>query len=146
MTSILTQICNDVVQDFDVAEAWVNTRVQKIEAAWPASKATITALGNDVKQGASDAIGALDSALDVASGPTATAVEAAADALLVKYTGGLALPLTGLTNDGILKIAGLIKATADSWTLKVQAELAENNPTTGAAPVTPIPAPKLAGG
>jgi hypothetical protein len=134
MTSIITDIWNDVVKDFDTAEAWIDTQVQKVEAVFPAATATINALGSDVKQGASDAIGAVDSALDAAAGPTTTAVEAAADALLTKYTGGLALPLTGLTNDGILKIANLIKSTADSWTLKAQAALAENNATTGAAP------------
>ena len=53
-------------------------------------------------------------------------MEGAADALLAKYTGGLALPLTALTNDGVDKVAALVVATANAWALKAKAALAEN--------------------
>lgn len=133
MTSIITQIWNGAVKDFDAAEAWINQQVQRIEAVFPASTATINAIGSDIKQAASDAIGMADSALNNVAPGVTTAIEAAADGALTHYTGGLAIPLVPLTNDGISQIESLIVSTANAWALKAKAALAENNTTTGAA-------------
>ena len=136
MTSIITQIWDKAVTDFTTAETWIDQQVQRIEAAFPASKATINAIGSDLKQAASDAIGDADSALNTVAPGVTKAIEAAADGALTTYTGGLALPLVGLTNDAIEKIEALAVSTANSWALKAKAALAENNATTAAKPAT----------
>lgn len=135
MTSIIVQIWGKVVTDFDAAETWINTQVAKVEAAFPGAATTINAIGSDLKQAASDAIGQADSALNTVAPTVTSAVEVAADAALTKYTGGLALPLVGLTNDAIEKIEALVVSTANSWALQAKATLAENNTQTGASGV-----------
>lgn len=137
MTSIITQIWDTGVKDFNEVEAWVDAKVAAVEKAFPAATTTINAIGSDLKQAASDAIGMADSALNgVAPALTKTA-EAAADAALTAYTGGLALPLVGLTNDAIEKIAALGVSTFNSWALNAKAALAGNNGNAVASAIGP---------
>lgn len=135
--SVITGIWSGAVKDWDAAEAWINQSVQRIEAAFPEATTTINAISSDLKQAASDAIGQADSALNTVAPGVTTAIETAADAALIKYTGGLALPLVGLTNDAIEKIEALAVSTANSWAVKAKAALAENNATAG-APAAPV--------
>ena len=132
MTSIISQIVTGV------ETVWVNivkdveTDAQKIIAALgPTVQTQVNAVVSDIKQGASNAISMADSALNNAAPAATSAVEAAADAALVKYTGGLALPLVGATNDAIEGIENLLVSTANSWALKAKAALAENNAKAG---------------
>jgi hypothetical protein len=143
MTSIITQIWNAEVKDFDEAEAWIDQQIAKVEAVFPSATATINAVSSDLKQAASDAIGDADTALNTIAPAFTTAVEAGADAALTKYTGGLALPLVGLTNDAIQKVVALGTSTLNSWALKVQAALAENQPSTAATPAALKPTAPL---
>lgn len=137
MTSIITQIWGGIVRDFTAAETWIDNAVAAVEKALPGAASTINSIGSDIKQAASDAIGMADSAL-VAIAPVATkAVETAADAALATYTGGLALPLTPLTNDGIEKVEALIVSTANAWSLKAKAALAGNNGNAVASAIGP---------
>lgn len=127
MTSIITQIWTGITKDFTAAETWIDNAVAAVKKALPGAATTLDAIGSDIKQAASDAIGMADSAL-IGIAPAATkAVEVAADAALTAYTGGLALPLTPLTNDGIEKVEALIVSTANAWSLKAKAALAGNN-------------------
>ena len=140
MTSILTQIWNGAVKDFDTAEAWINTTIQRIEAVFPAASPTIAAIASDLKQAASDAIGDVDTALNTVAPTLTKTVEAAADAALTTYTGGAALPLVGLTNDAIERIEALAVTTANSWALQAKAALAENVAAAQTATHSPTPA------
>lgn len=126
INSIISQIATKAVTIWNDVVTDIDTDVAKIKAAWPAAGTVIDELGSDVKQGASDLIGAADSELNTLAPVATSAVEGAADALLAKYSGGLALPLTGLTNDAIDKVSALIVSTANGWALKAKAALAEN--------------------
>ncbi len=125
--SIITGIWTRAVTDWKEAVTWVDDKVAAIEKAWPGSTAAIAGVVSDIKRGASDAIGAADTALSTVAPEMTTALEGAADAALVKYTGGLALPLVGLTNDAINKIEQVGVATLNGWALNARATLAGNN-------------------
>ena len=76
-----------------------------------------------VKQGASDAVSAADTALGVAVGPAVAAAETALDAALASVTHGASVVLNPFVNDGIDAMAAHIKAAADAWALKAKASL-----------------------
>lgn len=135
--SVITNIWNGVVKDAEAVENWVNTQVAAIEKALPGSTAAINDVVNDVKQAAGDALDAVDSGLNAVAPALTKSVEVAADAALTSYTGGLALPLTGLTNDGIEKVSATLVAAANAWELKAKAALAVNNGNAVASAVGP---------
>lgn len=143
--NLITQIWNGAVKDFNAAEAWVDKEIAAVEKALPGATTTINAVGSDLKQAASDAIGLADTALAGIIPAAATAITGAADAALLAYTGPLALPLTPLTNDGIMQIEAALVSTINSWALTAKAKLAVNNgnavaTATGPAAVPAVPA------
>lgn len=139
LSSIINQIATGAVKVWDAVEADINTDVAKIEAVLgPTFTTSVQAIGAVVKQGASDLIGTADSALNTLAPTVTKTVEAAADAALTTYTGGLAIALVPATNDAIEGLEGLIVATANAWALKAKAALAENNAATGAPPTAEV--------
>lgn len=140
--NIISQIWTGVVTTWDKAEAWIDTQVARVEAVLPGAASPIA---SDLKQLASDAVGAAAQAEATFEPALVTGIETLADAALTKVTGGLALPLVQMTNDGIANIAAKGQAAIQAWALKAQAALAENNSARGGGtPVSPVgPAPVL---
>lgn len=102
------------------AEAWA----QKLTASNPAL-ASIAAAGlSAVKQGASNAVGAIDTVVGAATIPAAQAVEAALDGALASISKGASIPFNGFVNDGIDQMAAATKSAVDAWALKTKASLA----------------------
>lgn len=110
------------------AEAWA----AQLVAHDPVLASTAGALLSDVKQAASDAVNAADSALGAFIGPAATATALALDTAFAAATHGASVPFNKFTEDGVKRIADAVRAEADAWTLRVTAQLAAATP-----PVTP---------
>ncbi|HEY2710072.1 MAG TPA: hypothetical protein VGI95_18655 [Caulobacteraceae bacterium] len=127
MANIISQIWNGAITLAEDAERDIEADIARIKTAFPPAATTVDALAAVVKQGASDAIGALDTALAAAAPAVTKQIETAADGALTSATGGLALPLVGLTNAGVEAIENLIVSTANAWALKAKATLAGNN-------------------
>lgn len=87
-----------------------------------------------VKQGASDALGLADTAISDHLGEATSAVESAADAFVLKVTGGLALPAVPLLNAGIEKSFSILHAALHAKELEWKAKL---QPASPAQPVQP---------
>lgn len=121
--SILTDLAEGKIT-FSQAAAEALGWSEKIIAADPVLTNAASAVLADVKQGASNAVGALDTAIGAAVLPASKAVEAALDASLASLTKGVSIPFNGFVNDGIDQMAAAIKAEADAWSLKAKAALA----------------------
>lgn len=120
--SILTDVAEGKItfsQGIAQAIAWG----QKLTASNPALAAIVNTTISAVKQGASDAVGAVDTVIGAAMLPAAKAVETALDSALATVTKGASIPFNGFVNDGIDQMAASIKAEADAWALKTKAGL-----------------------
>ena len=98
------------------------------------ASAAVGAITTAVKQGASDAIGLADTALADHFAELTDAAHAAADAALVKVSGGALLPAVPLVNGVIDQIALASKAAIDAWALQAKANLAPATPGAQAQP------------
>lgn len=85
-----------------------------------------------VKQGASNALAFADTELAPHLGEATAAVETAADALLLKATGGAAAPAVPFVNSGIEQAIAVLKSALDAKELEWKAKL--QAPTASAAP------------
>lgn len=140
-TSIIAQIFNGAVTVWDDVKADIEKDAAKIEAVLGgASSPGVAAVVTDIKQGASDALSTASAMVATYEPKFVTGLEALADAALSTYTGGLALPLVALTNEGIEKLSAAGASALQAWALKAKAALAENNTTTGAAQPPAAPA------
>lgn len=90
-----------------------------------------------VKQGLSDAIGMADTALAVHFAEFVDVTESAADAALLKASGGVALPAVPLVNATIQQVAKAGKAALDAWALEAQSKL--NAPQTASGQQQSLP-------
>lgn len=121
--SILTDLLEHKISFSQAAEAavqWARTLVAHDASLTAAAEAVLS----DVKQAASNAVDLADTAIGSAIVPGAKAVETALDAALARLTGGLSIPFNGFVDDGVDRLAAVIKAEADAWALKVKANLA----------------------
>lgn len=129
--SILVQIWNTGVKDFETAEAWIETNVERVEAVLPGAAPIVA----DLKQAASDAMGAVAAGSVTYEPALVTGMETLADAAIDTEAGPYAQPLNKLANDAILAVVAKGTAALQAWALKKQAAWAEN-----AAPTSPVPA------
>lgn len=95
----------------------------------PVVSQAVNQLQIDVKQGASNALALADTELGTHLGQATSAVEAAADSLLLAATGGVAAPAVPLVNAGIEQAIRVLKSALDAKELEWKAKL-----TTPAAP------------
>ena len=125
--NILTEIWTDAEKVWSSIATTIEGDVARVEAVLPGAAPVVA----DIKQAASDALGAVATAEATYEPTLVSALEGLADAALTKVTGGLALPLVPLTNSGIQDIANLGQKWFQAWALKTQASLAENNAAQG---------------
>lgn len=117
-------VWNDIVNDIDADYS-------KVKAVLPASAAAgLANVVSDIKQGASDALGALADGAPTAGAELTTGLENLADSALATASNGVALPLVPMVNKGIDDIVSKGTAALQAWALKVKAGLA---PATAAA-------------
>jgi hypothetical protein len=108
----------------------IGTFVQKLGAGDAVASQFLADANSAVKQGLSDAIGLADTELGQHFGELVDVTSTAADAALLKLTGGVALPAIPIMNGTIQQIAKAGKAGFDAWALEAQAKL--NAPNTQA--------------
>jgi hypothetical protein len=106
----------------------------------PIASQAINQLQTDVKQGASNALALADGYMAAHYADAVTAVEGAVDGLMIKATGGAALPAVPLVNDGIKKGLDLLRSVIDAKELEWQAKL--NPPAPPVTVATPPPQPQ----
>lgn len=125
--SVFSKVIHGVVTVWDDAEAAVDNLYSAIKSILPASaQAQLAADVAEVKQAASDGLGALA----VVIGPDEQALVAGLEGVMNVYltakTGGLAIPLEKFADQG-LNMAGALGAnTLTSWLLSAKAALAAN--------------------
>lgn len=100
-------------------EGWVSGNVN----ASPTLLAFKAAAMSSVKQGVSNALALADTELGQHFAGMVDGVEAAADAALLRATGGLALPAVPVMNATIKQFADAGRAAFDAWELEQQAKL-----------------------
>ena len=96
------------------------------------------AILSDVKQGASNAVEAADSALASHYDAIVTGTEAVLEGALAKATGGASVAFNPFISDGISRFAAAARSQVDAWELQAKAKLAT------AAKVDTAPTPVLA--
>jgi hypothetical protein len=128
MSNIFTQIASDIVKDWDAAVLAIEGSEKKIVAAVPSLQPEISALTNDVKQGASDLLGAAGTFLGNGAKPLASGVEAAADAALAGLGSGAASVLDPIANNAINLIVSMGVSALQAWALEAKAKLAIPTP------------------
>lgn len=123
--SILSKIVSGAVSLWNEIVTDIDADVAKVKAALPSSsipgfEATIS----DIKQGASDALGAVAAGIKATTPAFISGIEALADTELTTQTNGVAVPLVPMTNKGIADIVNTGSAALQAWALKAAANLA----------------------
>lgn len=126
--NILSQIVTGAETVWNNIEKDVENDVAAVEKAFPAAATSVNALGSDVKQGASDALGIGATVLGAAQPAIVTGVNSAADAGLLALTGGAATPALPAVNGWIDGLVATGIATLQAWALKQKAALASSIP------------------
>lgn len=135
--SIIQQIWNGAVKDFNTAQTWIKTQVARVEAVLPGAAPIV----KDLEQAASDGIGVLANAAHTYEPAFVTALEVAADAAIGSVTGPYAQPLNQMANNTIQDIVTRGEQALQAWALKVQGQMAENVASTMTAKPASPPAP-----
>ena len=125
MPSIITEIVTEAKTVWADIAATIENDAAKVQAALPSSAlpgfaATVEA----VKQGASDALGAVESGLTGAEPDLVKAVEVALDGWLAASTNGMTVALNPLINAGMTGGANLATNAVAAWLLRNQAAMA----------------------
>jgi hypothetical protein len=125
--SIIHNIWTKIGTDFSTAEQWIETNVARVEAVLPGAAPVV----QELKQSASDAIGVVAAGEATFEPVLVAGVEGLLDTAIATYAGPYAIPLSKLSNDGLLKITGTVQAQLQAWLLKQQAAMAENTAKAG---------------
>lgn len=125
--SVIHTIWTKIGTDFTAADQWIETNVARVEAVLPGA-APVAA---ELKQSASDAIGVVAAGEATFEPVLVAGVEGLLDTAIATYAGPYAIPLSKLSNDGLLKITGTVQAQLQAWLLKQQAAMAENTAKAG---------------
>lgn len=123
--SVLLQIWNAGVKDFQTAETWIDTNVARVEAILPGAAPEVA----DLKQAASDALGVVAAGEADFEPVLVASIEGAADAAIASVAGPFAQPLNKMANDALNDIAAKGQAALQAWLLKQKAAFAENSTT-----------------
>ena len=122
-TSILSDLLKKRVtfnQAATAAAAWAQSLITHYASLTSSAAATLS----DIKQGASNAVEAADSALAAHCDGIVTGTEALLKGTLAKATGGVSVPFNPFISDGSDRLAAAVKAQADAWVLQAKAKLA----------------------
>lgn len=121
--NIIAGIFNGAVAVWALVEKEIEADFAKVKAALPASaQPDVAAMQSELKQAASNALGALETSAMVYA-PTATkAIEGIFDNALAALTGGVSVPLNPLLNSGIEQIEGHLVAAIRAKSIKAKAD------------------------
>lgn len=123
--SVIGKIASGALTVWHDIQAEIEGDVAKVQKALPASATTgLAQVETDVKQSASDALSMVLTGALALEPEGVAALEAVLDGALAKSTGGLALPLVPIVNNGITTLGNTAVGVIQAWVLKRQAAAA----------------------
>jgi hypothetical protein len=138
MASVFTQIVNETITIFHEAEIEISKLETQVVNAVPAAATATATLAQDVRQGASDLLGAAGTILGDGAKPFALTLESSADAALAALTHGESALLNPLLNNVIDLLVETGAAALKAWALSTKGRLSGvqvvHAPTPPAAP------------
>jgi hypothetical protein len=123
MPNVFTQISTGAVTLFSDAEKIIEADAAKVVNAVPSLGPELVKLVSDVKQGASDALGAAATIIGDGAAPLATGIENAAEASLAALTKGESMVLNPLITNVINLVVAQGTSALKAWALSAQASL-----------------------
>jgi hypothetical protein len=120
--NIIAGIFNGAVAVWGDIVTEIEKDFAKVKSVLPASaQPDVAAMQSELKQAASNALGALETSALVYAPAATKAIEGVCDNALAALTGGLSVPLNPLLNSGIEQIEGHLVAAIRAWSLKAKA-------------------------
>lgn len=134
LPNLFSDIFNKVTTAFHQAEAVVEDTYEKLVKVVPGVEAFVDAEKSALKQQVSNAFNWVDSEISAHYADGVSMVESACDTLLVRMTGGAALPAVPLVNMAITDGFALLRAVIDHKEAAAKAAMALPAPNSSAAP------------
>lgn len=144
MANIFSKIAHGVVAEWNAVESEIESLRAQVDKAVPTVAPLTAALTSDVKQGASDLLGAAGVLIGDGAKPLATGIETAADAALAALTKGGAVVLDPYLNSGIDFIVAMGANSLKAWALDAKARLSAVPTSSTMTSPSPTAAPKVA--